>query len=100
MISIIFSLGFYGAIGFVFYVLLRRKAFFSLSVLGLYFLFLLFVFITTVFDQSVFWAVFATLASFLIWSWIFLIFFMPALFFDFWRSKRIRMQNIGMQDNK
>lgn len=90
---IIFSLSFYGAIGFVFYVLLKRKAFASLSVLGLYFLFHLFVFIIGVFNENVFWGVFMTGMSLLYWSWLFLVFFVPSLFFDFWRIKRVNIQN-------
>lgn len=90
---IIFSLGFCGAVGFVFYVLLKRKAFASLSVLGLYFLFHLFVFIIGVFSENVFWGVVMTGMSLLYWSWLFLVFFVPSLFFDFWRVKRVNIQN-------
>ena len=100
MINIIFSFCLYGAIGWVFYILLKRKAFFSLSVLSLYFLFQLFVFISAILSESIFWAIFITATSFFLWSWLFLVFFVPALFFDFWRARKIRMQNIGTQDNK
>lgn len=100
MINIIFSISFYIAIGFIFYILLKRRAFFSLFVLGLYSLYHLFVFILVTFDESFFWGLITTLMSLFFWSWLFLLFFVPALFFDFWKAKRVAIQDSQPKSNQ
>lgn len=100
MINLIFSISFYIAIGFIFYILLKRRAFFSLSVLGLYFLYHLFIFILVTFDESFFWGLIATSMSLLFWSWLFLLFFVPALLFDFWKARKVAIQDSQPKSNQ